>query len=339
MRTPYVKRAPFTPGTKGRYGFLPKDGKASAFAKKPEERRAQWTVARRDVVTSKPWEKSETKTFRPNSISHTSKFAKPKPPKTAHAAYAPKQETTSWGSVATWYDKHLENPDTYHEKVILPNLLRLVEPQKGDVILDLATGQGFIARALAEAGARVTGLDISTELIALAKKRGGANIAYKVGGAEDLSEFTEGQFNKAVIVLAIQNIEHVRAVFSETARVLKKDGTLHVVMNHPAFRIPKRSGWGYDEKEKVQFRRVDQYVSESREEIDMHPGMKDSPQTISFHRPLQYYVKALVKAGFVIDRFEEWISHKDSDSGPRAQAENRARKEIPLFLYMRAKKT
>lgn len=261
-------------------------------------------------------------------------------PKTQLAKYAPHsaRATASWGSVATWYDKHLEHPDTYHEKVILPNLQRLVEAKNGDLILDLASGQGFFTRALAKSGAQLTGIDISHELIAIAKKKSDAKISYNVGSAEDLSVFANEHFAKVVIVLAIQNIEHIQKVFAEAARVLKRDGSLHIVMNHPAFRIPKRSSWVYDEKAKLQYRRVDQYLSESREAIDMHPGMKDSPQTVSFHRPLQYYVKALVKAGFVIDRFEEWISHKDSDSGPRAKAENRARKEIPLFLYVRAKK-
>lgn len=253
----------------------------------------------------------------------------PKKPRTASA---------SWGNVATWYDKHLAGADTYHEKVILPNLLRLVDPQKSELILDLAAGQGAATRELAKEGAQLTGLDISPELIAIAQKKGGMGITYRAGSAEDLSVFAGGYFDKAVIVLAIQNIEHVQKVFNEAARVVKHDGTFHVVMNHPAFRIPKRSSWGFDEKTHTQYRRIDQYLSESRETIDMHPGMENSPQTLSFHRPLQYYIKALVKAGFVVDRFEEWISHKDSDSGPRAKAENRARKEIPLFLYLRGRK-
>lgn len=54
------------------------------------------------------------------------------------------------------------------------------------------------------------------------------------------------------------------------------------------------------------------------------------------HRPLQYYFKAQAKAGFAVTRPEEWISHNASDSGHRARDENPARKEIPLFLYLRA---
>jgi hypothetical protein len=40
----------------------------------------------------------------------------------------------------------------------------------------------------------------------------------------------------------------------------------------------------------------------------------------------------------LIDALEEWPSHKTSTSGPRAAAENTARKEIPMFLALRAVK-
>jgi hypothetical protein len=113
---------------------------------------------------------------------------------------------------------------------------------------------------------------------------------------------------------------------------------IYVVLNHPAFRIPKASGWGWDEQAKIQYRRIDRYLSESKTEIDMHPGEKRGERTISFHRPLQYYVKALGKAGFSVAALEEWNSHKHSEPGPRAAAEDRARKEIPLFLCLVAKK-
>lgn len=265
------------------------------------------------------------------------KFSVPKAPRTSSASFESKNPTTSWGSVASWYDKHLSEDDTYHQKVILPNLLRLVEPRRGAAVVDLACGSGYFAKAFAQEGAVVTGIDISEELIAIARRNTPA-VSYHVGRAEDCPIISTQTKDKVVIVLAIQNIEHVQKVFIEAARMLKSGGTVHLVLNHPAFRIPKQSAWEYDDKKKVQYRRVDQYMSESTSAIDMHPGMPDSPQTISFHRPLQYYFKALAKAGFAVDRFEEWISHKDSDSGPRARAENVARKEIPLFLYMRAKK-
>jgi hypothetical protein len=80
-------------------------------------------------------------------------------------------------------------------------------------------------------------------------------------------------------------------------------------------------------------------MSESREMIDMEPGKRGKGETtVSFHRPLQVYVKALAKAGFCIDGLEEWISPKKSEPGPRAKGEDTARKEFPLFLLMTARK-
>ena len=70
--------------------------------------------------------------------------------------------------------------------------------------------------------------------------------------------------------------------------------------------------------------------------IQMHPGDAPDDFTLSFHRPLQVYVKGLRKAGFTVDMLEEWISNKKSEPGPRAAAENKARKEIPLFLLIGA---
>jgi len=127
-------------------------------------------------------------------------------------------------------------------------------------------------------------------------------------------------------------------VFTEARRILVSGGKLVLVMNHPAFRIPKRSSWGYDEKGKIQYRRVDAYLSASTEKILMHPGQKASQATISYHRSLQDFFKALGKAGFTVSKLEEWISHKKSEAGPRQGAEDTARKEIPLFLMIEATK-
>jgi ubiquinone/menaquinone biosynthesis C-methylase UbiE len=140
-----------------------------------------------------------------------------------------------------------------------------------------------------------------------------------------------------ICVLAIQNIEKVAETMKECSRVLRDDGRLFIVMNHPSYRIPQGSGWGFDEAQGVQYRRVDQYLSEAKIKIDMTPGKVTGKEyTISFHRPLQYYSKFLEKSQFTISRIEEWESHKKSGKGVRQHAEDKARKEIPLFLAIEA---
>lgn len=239
-------------------------------------------------------------------------------------------KNTSWSPVADWYVEHLRGGDTYHAKVILPNLLRILKPSRSMRILDLACGEGMIAREIAKAGASVVGSDVSPNLIEKAREQGVGE--YHVVPAERLSFAADKSFDVVTCILALQNMQLLAPVFEEVARVLKVGGRFVFVINHPVLRIPKRSSWGYDEKTGVQFRRLDGYYRASREKIIAHPGQKESASTWSFHRSLEEYFKALRGAGFVVFRLEEWLSHKTSEKGPRSIAEDRARKEFPLFM-------
>ncbi len=248
------------------------------------------------------------------------------------------QKKTSWGKVADWYDSVVEGEGSYQKELILPNLLRLVAPAKGLKVLDLACGQGVFSRAMHEKGAIVEGVDIGSELIDLARKNSSPEITFHVSSADSVPFLKDASFDVVMIVLAIQNIEKYMSVIAESSRVLVQGGRLFIVMNHPAFRIPGKSSWAFDEEKDVQFRRVDGYLSESSVEIKMEPGKdsKEGQKTVSFHRPLQAYVKSLQKSGFAVSRLEEWTSHKKSEKGGRQIAEDRARNEIPLFLMLEA---
>jgi ubiquinone/menaquinone biosynthesis C-methylase UbiE len=249
-----------------------------------------------------------------------------------------KPKDTSWENVAGWYDQLLEGEGTYQRELILPNLLRLMEIVVSDTILDLACGQGFFAREFYRKTKHVVGVDASRSLIDIAKKNSPEGLDFRVAQADVLPFIKSGTLDKVTIVLALQNIENLQTTLKECARVVKPGGALYIVLNHPAFRVPKESSWGWDEKEKVQYRRVDRYLSELKVPIAMHPGKTSTPYTTSFHRPLQSYFKALGKSGFAVIGMEEWNSHKTSEPGPRAGAEDIARKEIPLFLCLVCRK-
>lgn len=182
------------------------------------------------------------------------------------------------------------------------------------------------------------GADLSEELIVLAREHSDTAITYHVASSDHLAFASNSSYDTALIVLAIQNIEKMHETFAEVRRVLANNGRMILVVNHPAFRVPKHSSWGFDESAQTQYRRVDRYLSGAKVAIDMHPGVPGGVQTISYHRSLQDISKALCKNGFSITRLEEWISHRTSGKGPRQQAEDTARKEIPLFLMLETQK-
>lgn len=255
-----------------------------------------------------------------------------------------KKIKTGWGKVASWYDELLSKNGSYQSEVILPSVLRLLDIKKWETVLDLAAGQGFFARHFRDLGAKVIASDVSHELIDIGRRadlESGKNkepIKYFVEPSNNLNFLSDNSVDKISIILALQNIEDVAGTFSECRRVLRSPGKIVLVINHPAFRVPKESSWGFDEKGGIQFRRVDKYISEFSVAIKMHPGEKDSPFTTSFHRPLQYYFKMLRNSGFLVRNIEELISNKRSQEGPRQKAEDRARKEIPLFMAIEAVK-
>lgn len=250
------------------------------------------------------------------------------------------KKDTSWNNVAKWYTKLLDtDTDSYQSKVIVPNLLRVIDIKKGEEIYDLACGSGYFSELFAQSGARVVASDLSKKLISIAKEKSSKGIKFYVSSASSAPFIKDKTIDTVVIVLAIQNIEDTSSVFTECRRILKDSGRVVLVLNHPSFRVPQGSDWYFQDG--VQSRIVSKYLSESKVSIDMTPGeknVKKKIKTISFHRPMQYYMKIFSKNGFAITRLEEWISHKKSDSGPRQLAEDQARKEIPMFMCIEIKK-
>jgi len=241
---------------------------------------------------------------------------------------------TSWAKSADWYDGIIgERGSELYQAVVIPGALNLLAPKRGERVLDLGCGQGVFSRALAQEGCQVTGVDAAPTLIQKARtypvKPPVRYLARDAAQIEDL-----GEFDAASAILCVQNMEHLDVVSSAAAKVLKPGGRMLWVVNHPAFRIPRQSSWGNDEVTKIQYRRTDAYSSTLSIPIIMHPGKADSESTTSFHRSLQTLTGTGFSAGLVLAGIEEWYSHKESQPGPRARAENRARKEFPLFLAL-----
>lgn len=249
-------------------------------------------------------------------------------------------KSTSWGKEAAWYDKLLEeSAETYQSKVILPNIVRIIDPKPGEVVVELGCGQGFFSRVIAKSGAKVIGIDIGKELVHIAEERAAKeripskNISFYTASADNAKMVASRSADVILVILALQNMKNLAGVVGEIKRIMKQDGRVIMVLNHPAFRVIKNSDWGYDDATKTQYRKVSKYLSQFEATVDMHPGDKKiNTTTRSFHRSLQDYMKAFAKEGLAITRIEEWISHKESQKGPRQQAEDIARKEIPMFM-------
>ena len=143
-----------------------------------------------------------------------------------------------------------------------------------------------------------------------------------------------GSFDKGVMILALQNVKKPFGAIKNFSKLLKSGGKLVLVINHPAFRIPKHSGW--EMKEDKDVRTMDSYMSPLEIPIESSPfDKKDNQVSYSYHYPLSAFTEMLFNNGFLIEKMEEWISDKKSEGG-RAKIEDKARAEFPLFLAIKA---
>ncbi len=241
----------------------------------------------------------------------------------------------SWENVAKWYDKSVgEKGHYYHQNLIIPNLLRLLKPDKTTKLLDLGCGQAIVARALPKESYYL-GIDASETLIKAAKKRT-TNGHFLVKDLTHPINLPQKDFTHALFLLSLQNMSNGKIALENSAAHLKKEGKLILVLNHPCFRIPRQSSWGIDAQKKLRYRRLDRYMTPLEVPITAHPSEEKSEKTISFHYPLSTYVQWLYEAGFFIETIEEWCSDKVS-TGKAAKMENFSRKEFPLFLTIVAR--
>ena len=111
-----------------------------------------------------------------------------------------------------------------------------------DRVLDLCCGDGQFSFVAAEAGARVTGLDLSAATLELAARRGPNELRKNVDWAEGDCEqlpFPDGSFSGVVCAGGLSYGEWV-PVLDEIVRVLQPDGWLIAVdtYNHnPLYRL------------------------------------------------------------------------------------------------------
>ena len=218
----------------------------------------------------------------------------------------------------------------------------LLDPVPGEEIIDIGAGQGVLAPHIAAAGARYTGVDASPRLSELARRRHGDAGRFLVGDARRLSEVSglrAGSFDAATFVLSIQDMDPLDAVLDSAAWAVRPEARVVILMTHPAFRIPRHSGWGLDETRKLQFRRVDSYLSEMAVPMKELGGRAPAFRTRSFHRPISAYVNGLAHRGFAVDGMLELADLAQASAPGRAnRTTERARNEIPLFLGLRARR-
>lgn len=242
-----------------------------------------------------------------------------------------KKTNNSWQKVGKWYGKITEGEGHYyHRNVIIPRVLELLNLKPNSKVLDMGCGSGILGRSI-DKNINYVGVDLSPSLIKDAiRQDNNPNHKYLINDASKL-EIKENDFSDSIFILSLQNMKSAEMAIKNAISKLKTGGKLLLVLNHPAFRIPRQSSWQIDNGNKTEYRRINKYMSNMEIPINMNPSDRNSEFTWSYHYPISKITDMLNNNGLLIAKIEEWNSDKTS-VGAASKMENAARSEFPLFM-------
>ncbi|KAL5333380.1 S-adenosyl-L-methionine-dependent methyltransferase [Aspergillus crustosus] len=215
----------------------------------------------------------------------------------------------------------------YFRSLELPILEKLVKPPKDFRGLDLATGNGLVARWLAEQGAAsVVATDGAAAMLEYAEARtDGLGYAWRidyrcldVSNQEQWNHFIEGEgnlveagFDAATMNMALMDIPDLEPLANALRQLLKPHGCFVATLLHPIFftsgasrqilmREDPEPGEHSIERSIVMTR----YWNVPPAKQMGFPGQK-SEVPYMYHRPLQELFTPFFNAGLVMDAFEE----------------------------------
>jgi SAM-dependent methyltransferase len=218
-----------------------------------------------------------------------------------HGSYDSDEAIRRWDlharHIVTYMDPEEGDP---HRIVLLnPALFQLLPDVDGKRVLDAGCGEGYLCRKLARLGARVTGVDFSKEMLAIAEERtrdrAVLGIRYLHGNCEHLDFLDAGSFDVVVSNMVLMDLADHRAALQGFYRLLVEGGILVFSISHPCFTTPG-CGWIKDENGAKLYWKVDRYFEEG---VHEQPVPQEAAEgLILFHRTLSSYIVALLRTGF-----------------------------------------
>ena len=184
--------------------------------------------------------------------------------------------------------------------------LDMVGTVEGKRVCDLACGEGHLSRWLAGAGANVTGVDVSINLLEHARRQSeGLGIEYIREDAQELSSLEDGSFDVVVCHMALMDIPDLERTYAAVWRVLRYGGLFIFSILHPCFEAPFAAREGLievDDDDNFVAVRVNRYTEEGK----WYSGGTGMRGTLgSVHRTLSTYVNTLLATGFELTGLAE----------------------------------
>jgi 2-polyprenyl-3-methyl-5-hydroxy-6-metoxy-1,4-benzoquinol methylase len=254
-----------------------------------------------------------------------------------------RQTREIWDRKAQFWDERMGEGNPFQRVLVGPASERLLEVQPGQVILEVACGNGVFSRRLASLGAQVVATDFSAGFLDLAKARTTEypeRIAYRLVDATDESQLLalgKRRFDAAVCSMALMDMVTIEPLMRALAQLLRPGGRFVFSLLHPAFNNPGGTRLALEEEDR-DGQLVETYYVKVSNYLRVPPvrgvGMLGEPAPhYYFHRSLSVLFGACFAADFVLDALDEPAFGDDDRGGRPLDWANY--KDIPPVLVAR----
>ena len=239
----------------------------------------------------------------------------------------------AWDRTAAGFDRaQTSGMDYYRLDFFGPAQVEMCGDVRDMSLIDVGCGSGYFAREMARRGARVTGIDVSPEMISIAERReAGAplGISYRAGDAAALhSLVTPASFDIATSCLALQDMPNVPAVVRGVYDALRPGARFVASITHPATNPPFRR-WERDERGEKRWLCIDRYYERGPVECTWE-RFGETTTTLYMHAPLADWFAWFLGAGFRLRAFGEPCPTADALRA-RPELEDAAR--VPYYAF------
>ena len=206
-----------------------------------------------------------------------------------------------WNQIAALRHRQIGSGlDLSFSCVLLPLIRELLGSCRLENVLDLGCGTGELTKEIASLSRQVTGVDPSSESVAIARKTcaNSLNVSFYVGTAEEFAySRSDCRFTTAISNMTLMDCMNLDSVVSTAASLLDVNGSFIATITHPWF-WPQY--WGYADA--PWFNYQNETILETTFRISEEAT---NCVTTHVHRPLSHYLKSFSQAGFRVDRILE----------------------------------
>jgi SAM-dependent methyltransferase len=204
-----------------------------------------------------------------------------------------------WDAIADGWNEQVGN-DGDQNRILNsdPLLWEFAGDVSGLAVLDAGCGTGYLSRILQSRGVSVIGIDISPEMIRIAKAQS-PTIDYRVDSCHKCATIADASVDMVISNYVLMDMPYLDETMESFHRVLRDNGIVIAIFSHPCF----PQGFAERTNERISYHWDFSYFDQKRC-IDA-PWGRFTTEFIWYHRPLSDYWKAFRSAGYTIEAFDE----------------------------------